>query len=148
MFHGCTSTGRVGLCFLWFYVQEFPKAQPAVVLVLKRLSRQGNGLKSHPADWEKPGIEPATPGLQDIGLSPTPRWLLWDYKLNFIFWNIPTIFTSNLYSLFPQKMIIYKQNNWKSIISLWQVIIFIHFIFLIKFYWFSIILNIFRNSYL
>ena len=23
---------------------------------------------------EKPGIEPATPGLQDIGLSPTPRW--------------------------------------------------------------------------
>ena len=22
---------------------------------------------------EKPGIEPATPGLQDIGLSPTPR---------------------------------------------------------------------------
>ena len=26
-------------------------------------------LKSHPTDWEKPGIEPATPGLQDIGLS-------------------------------------------------------------------------------
>ena len=25
---------------------------------------------------EKPGIEPATPGLQDIGLSPTPRWLI------------------------------------------------------------------------
>ena len=25
---------------------------------------------------EKPGIEPATPGLQDIGLSPTPRRLL------------------------------------------------------------------------
>ena len=24
---------------------------------------------------EKPGIEPATPGLQDIGLSPTPRRL-------------------------------------------------------------------------
>ena len=58
---------------LWFYVQELPKAQPAVVLVLKRLRRQGNGLKSHPTDWEKPGIEPATPGLQDIGLSPTPR---------------------------------------------------------------------------
>ena len=31
----------------------------------------GNGLKSHPTDWEKPGIEPATPGLQDIGLFPT-----------------------------------------------------------------------------
>ena len=27
---------------------------------------------SHPTDWEKPGIEPATPGLQAIGLSPTP----------------------------------------------------------------------------
>ena len=75
MFLGCTSTGRVGLCFLWFYVQELPKAQPAVVLVLKRLRRRGNGLKSHPTDWEKPGIEPATPGLQDIGLSPTPRQL-------------------------------------------------------------------------
>ena len=73
VFLGCTSTGRVGLCFLWFYVQELPKAQPAVVLVLNGLRRRGNGLKSHPTDWEKPGIEPATPGLQDIGLSPTPR---------------------------------------------------------------------------
>ena len=43
---------------------------------LKRLRRRDNGLKSHPTDWEKPGIEPATPGLQDIGLSPTPRRLL------------------------------------------------------------------------
>ena len=41
-------------------------AQPVGVLVLKRLRRQGNGLKSHPTDWEKPGIEPATPGLQDM----------------------------------------------------------------------------------
>ena len=62
--------------FLWFYVQELPKAQLAVVLVLKRLRRRDNGLKSHPTDWEKPGIEPATPGLHDIGLSPTPRRLL------------------------------------------------------------------------
>ena len=76
MFLGCTSTGRVGLCFLWFFVQELQKAQPVVVLVLKRLRRRGNGLKSHPTDWEKPGVEPATPGLQDIGLSPTPRRLL------------------------------------------------------------------------
>ena len=52
----------VDLFFLWFYVQELPKAQPAVVLVLKRLKRRGNGLKSHPTDWEKLGIEPATPG--------------------------------------------------------------------------------------
>ena len=27
--------------------------------------------------WEKPGIKPATPGLQDIGLSPTPRRLVY-----------------------------------------------------------------------
>ena len=56
VFLGCTSTGRVGLCFLWFYVRELPKAQPAVVLVLKRLRGRGNGLKSHPTDWEKPGV--------------------------------------------------------------------------------------------
>ena len=47
-----------------FYVQEHPKARPAVVLVLKRLRRRDNGLKSHPTDWEKPGIEPATPGFE------------------------------------------------------------------------------------
>ena len=58
---------------LWFYAQEHQKAQPAVVLVLKCLRRPGNGLKSHPIDWEKPGVEPATPGLQNIGLSTTPR---------------------------------------------------------------------------
>ena len=79
VFLGCTSTGRVGLWFLWFFVQEHPKAQPAVVLVLKRLRRRGNGLKSHPTDWEKPGIEPATPGLQDIGLSPTPLTVINPY---------------------------------------------------------------------
>ena len=37
VFLGCTSTGRMALYFLWFYVQELPKAQLAVVLVLKRL---------------------------------------------------------------------------------------------------------------
>ena len=64
---------------LWFYVQEHPKAQPAVVLVLNYLRRQGHGLKSHPTEWDKLGIEPATPGLQDIGLSPTPRgrFMMW-----------------------------------------------------------------------
>ena len=36
-------------------------AEPAVVLFLKRLRRRGNDLKSHPTDWENPGIEPATP---------------------------------------------------------------------------------------
>ena len=39
-----------------------------MVLVLKRLRRRGNGLKSHPTDWEKPEIEPGTPGLQGIAL--------------------------------------------------------------------------------
>ena len=39
----------------WFNVQELRKAQPALILVLKRLRRRGNGLKSH-----QPGI----PGLQ------------------------------------------------------------------------------------
>ena len=51
VFLGCTSTGRVGLCFLWFVVQDLQRAQQAVVLVLKRLRRRGNGLKSHPTDW-------------------------------------------------------------------------------------------------
>ena len=31
----------------WFNVQELRKAQPALILVLKRLRRRGNGLKSH-----------------------------------------------------------------------------------------------------
>ena len=57
----------MGLWFLWFYVQEHPKAQHAVVLVLKHLSRWGHSFKSHLIDWEKLGIEPATPGLQGIG---------------------------------------------------------------------------------
>ena len=38
---------------LWFYVQEHPKTQLAGVLVLKHFRRLGNGLKSHPIDWEK-----------------------------------------------------------------------------------------------
>ena len=38
---------------LWFYVQEHPKAQPAELLVLKRLRRRGYELKSHPTDWER-----------------------------------------------------------------------------------------------
>ena len=40
---------------LWFYVQEHPKAQPAVVLILKRLRRRNHGLKFRPTDWRKPG---------------------------------------------------------------------------------------------
>ena len=37
-----------GFIFVLFYVQELPKAQPAVDLVLKRLRRWDNSLKSHP----------------------------------------------------------------------------------------------------
>ena len=84
VFLGCTSTGRVGLCLRWFYVQELKKAQP-VVLVLKRLRRHGNGLKSHPTDWEKPGIEPATPGLQNIGLSTCAKNYGLENIYNFLF---------------------------------------------------------------
>ena len=81
VFLGCTSTGRVGFMVLWFYVQEHPQAQPAVILDLKRHKRRGHGSKSHPTDWEKPGIELATPWLQDIGLSPTPRLLLANFAI-------------------------------------------------------------------
>ena len=35
-----------GFMVLWFYVQEHPKAQQSVVLVLKRLRRRGHRLKS------------------------------------------------------------------------------------------------------
>ena len=29
--------------------------------------KTGHSFESHPTDWEKPGIEPATPGLEGIG---------------------------------------------------------------------------------
>ena len=87
-----TTEKSVIMCFcgrvhwLYQYWPELPKAQPVVVLVLQRLRRRGNGLKSHPTDWEKPWIEPATPGLQDIGLSPTPRRLLKSVIMNEVFY--------------------------------------------------------------
>ena len=59
---------------MWFYVQEHPKAQPAVVLIfLKRLRSGGPALKSYPTYWKKPSIELGIPGLQVIGLFPSPR---------------------------------------------------------------------------
>ena len=59
-----TSTaGRVyDLCV--YYMTGAPEGSPKVVLC------------GFMVFMEKPGIEPATPGLQDIGLSPTPRRLL------------------------------------------------------------------------
>ena len=50
---------------LWFYCPRAPEGSPSVVLALKPLRRRGHGLKSHPTDWERPGIEPGTPGLQE-----------------------------------------------------------------------------------
>ena len=41
----------------------------------KASQKTGKQLKFSPTDWEKPGSELATPGLQDIGLSPTSRRL-------------------------------------------------------------------------
>ena len=41
------------------------KVQRAVIL--KRFRRRGHSFKSHPTDWEKPGIRPGPPGLQGIG---------------------------------------------------------------------------------
>ena len=44
------------VCVCWFYDRS-----------TERLTEDGF--------MEKPGIEPVTPGLQDMGLSSTPRWL-------------------------------------------------------------------------
>ena len=43
------------------YVQEISKTQPAVVLVLKRFRRRGNGLKSHRTDWGEAGNRTCDP---------------------------------------------------------------------------------------
>ena len=76
LFHRSTSTGRVGLWFCGSMSRSTRRLNPQWFWFLKPLRRQGNGLKSHLTDWEKLGMEPATPGLQDIGLSPTPQRLL------------------------------------------------------------------------
>ena len=64
------------LLFMVFVIlcQGTPEGSTGSVSGFK--ASQATGLKSHPTDWEKPGIEPATPGLQDIGLSPTPQRFL------------------------------------------------------------------------
>ena len=48
----------------------------------KASQKTGQRLKDSSDRLEKPGIEPATPGLQDIGLSPTPRRLLCRITIN------------------------------------------------------------------
>ena len=71
VFLGCSSTGRVDL---WFCGSMSRNTQGSTGSCsgFKASQKTGNSLKSHQTDWEKPGIEPANPGLQDIGLSPTP----------------------------------------------------------------------------
>ena len=56
VFLGCTSTSRVGLCFLWFFVKELLEAQPAVVLVLKHLRRRSKWLEVSSDRLEELGI--------------------------------------------------------------------------------------------
>ena len=48
-----------------------PEGSTAVVLILKRLRRWGHGLVSSKR-LGKVGFKPATPGLQGVGLSPSP----------------------------------------------------------------------------
>ena len=52
---------------LWFLCPGTPEGSTRSGSGFKVFQKRGHGLKSHPTDWEKPGIEPATPALQDIG---------------------------------------------------------------------------------
>ena len=74
-FHGYN---QYWLCeFMVFVVlcSGAPKGSTGSGSGFKRLRRRSQGLKSHRTNCEKPGIKPATPVLQDIGLSYTP-WRL------------------------------------------------------------------------
>ena len=57
------------------------KAQPAVVLILKRLRKRGQGFKSHPTDWEKPGIKLGGPWFTWHMLTETLFFCLWSCSL-------------------------------------------------------------------
>ena len=57
------------------------KAQPAMVLILKHLRRWGHGLKSHPIDWEKRGIEPRAPWFTRERLPVTQFSYSWPWSL-------------------------------------------------------------------
>ena len=61
-----TSTGRVGFWFCGFLCPGTPESAAGSGSGFKAFQKTGprlKVLKSHPTDWEKPGIEPATPGL-------------------------------------------------------------------------------------
>ena len=61
VFLGCTSTGRVGLCFLWFYVQELPKAQLASGSGFKASQKTGQRLKVSSDRLEEAGNRTCDP---------------------------------------------------------------------------------------
>ena len=92
-FLGINQVRRVGLRFVcWFYDGN-----------TQRLTESGF--------MERPGFEPATPGLQDIGLSPTPRQLLsapnaWVKVQNF---QNPELLKSNLKTCsMPSNILVFR----------------------------------------
>ena len=56
----------MGLWFEVFFLSRSTGRLTGSGSGFKASQKLGNRLKSHPTDWEKPGIEPATPGLQDV----------------------------------------------------------------------------------
>ena len=57
----------MGLCFFVVLCPGVPEGSTGSGSGFKASQKTDHGFKSHPTDWEKPGIEPATPGLQGIG---------------------------------------------------------------------------------
>ena len=60
---------------LWFLCPGAPEGSASSGSDFKATQKLGQSLKSHRTYWVKPGIKPATPGLQYIVLSPTPQRL-------------------------------------------------------------------------
>ena len=60
-------TGPMGLCFFLVLCPGAPEGSTGSGSGFKASQKTGHSFKSHPTDWEKPRIEPATPGLQGIG---------------------------------------------------------------------------------
>ena len=58
----------MGLCFCVVLCPGAPEASTGSGSGLKASQKTGPRFKSHPTDWEKSRIEPATPGSQGIAL--------------------------------------------------------------------------------
>ena len=65
-----------------FCVQVTPESSTGSGSYFKASKKTGHGLKTHPTDWKKTGIELATPGLQGIGLSPKPQRFIFTVQAN------------------------------------------------------------------